>query len=73
MTWRVPKLRFHLPYAIPAIISAAAMLLVAFTASALARHGRDGLTELARNSQRHSEGRVYTMLLVPQEEGATLI
>jgi hypothetical protein len=65
VTPMILTVRYQVPYAIPAAITALLLLVIACGALVATFLRRDGLSQMRRQLQQLSPGRIYTMLLSP--------
>ncbi|KAL9572074.1 hypothetical protein ACKAV7_003791 [Fusarium commune] len=65
VTPMIVTVRYQVPYAIPAAITALLLLVIACGALMATFLRRDGLNQMRRHLQQLSPGRIYTMLLSP--------
>ncbi|RDA88500.1 hypothetical protein CP532_6663 [Ophiocordyceps camponoti-leonardi (nom. inval.)] len=65
-------IRYKLPYAVPALVSAAVVCLIVFLSVVFACAGTDGLAGIRKHVQRLSPGRIYTTVLAPRGGGSDL-
>ncbi|PFH62314.1 hypothetical protein XA68_14174 [Ophiocordyceps unilateralis] len=72
VTPEILVIRYKLPYAVPAIISAVFVCLILCASVVLTCTGKDGLAGIRQHVQRLAPGRIYTTLLAPAGEGSDL-
>ncbi|RDA91144.1 hypothetical protein CP533_0433 [Ophiocordyceps camponoti-saundersi (nom. inval.)] len=72
VTPQVLVIRYKLPYAVPALVSAAVVSLIVCVSIVSAFTGKDGLAGIRQHVQRLSPGRIYTTVLAPPGQGSDL-